>query len=201
MTAAETGTALPRPIAQSGSKAPGWWGMLCLIATEATLFAMLLFSYFYLRWHESAWPPDGIDYPQFNLIIPATVLLLTSSLPMWWAESGIRRGNRRRLQAGLIVAFVEAAVFIALELTEWAHLGYGPQKDSYASLFFTITGIHLTHVSGALGMNLYLQARAWRGHFSARRYLAVENVALYWHFVDVVWVAIFSTLYISPFIR
>ena len=201
MSAAGVRASLPPARPLSGHRATGWWGMLCLIGTEGALFTMLLFSYFYLRWHTPTWPPDGIKKPEFSLIVPATVLLLTSSLPVWWAESGIRKGSQMRLRLGFFIAFVEAAAFVGLELYEWTHLGYMPSKDAYASLYFTITGIHLSHVSIAIVMNGYIQLRAWLGHFNQDRRLAVENVSLYWHFVDVVWVAIFTALYISPYFQ
>jgi cytochrome c oxidase subunit 3 len=200
MTLLESGMPVQPALPVSGSRAPAWWGMLCLIATEATLFVMLIFSYFYLRWGASQWPPVGIHRPEFTLIIPATVLLLGSSLPVIWAESGIRRGDQQMLRMGFAVAWLMAAIFILIELWEWKHLGFGPQSNAYGSIFFTITGLHLAHVSVALLMGAYIQLRAWRGHFDAQRHLAVENVALYWHFVDVVWIFVFATVYLSPYV-
>jgi cytochrome c oxidase subunit III len=201
MTLLSSGTTLPAPQPLAGVRAPAWWGMLCLIATEATLFILLIFSYFYLRWHTAQWPPPGVPLPEFTLIVPATVLLLGSSAPMVWAEAAIRRGRQGGLRLGLLIAWLLAAAFIAIELWEWVHLGFGPQSSQYASLFFTITGIHLAHVTVALLMNAYVQLRAWLGHFDGRHYLAVENVGLYWHFVDAVWVFVFCTIYISPYVR
>jgi heme/copper-type cytochrome/quinol oxidase subunit 3 len=201
MTVLETGATVPPVQPASGTRAPAWWGMLCLIATEATLFVILIFGYFYLRWGASEWPPRGTPLPEFTLIIPATVLLLGSSVPIVWAERGIRRGNLRQLRLGLLAAWLMAAVFVALELWEWTHLGFGPQSSQYASMFFTITGLHLAHVTIALLMNAYIQLRAWRRHFDSRRFLAVENVGLYWHFVDIVWIFVFSTVYVSPYVK
>jgi heme/copper-type cytochrome/quinol oxidase subunit 3 len=68
-------------------------------------------------------------------------------------------------------------------------------------MFFTITGLHITHVGIALLMGAYIQLRAWRNHFDARHTLAVETVSLYWHFVDVVWIFVFTTVYVSPYVR
>jgi cytochrome c oxidase subunit 3 len=199
MTVLETGARLPPAEPVSGTGAPAWWGMLCLIATEATLFVILFFSYFYLRWSAPQWPPAGTPLPEFTLIIPATLLLLGSSLPVLWAEHGIRRGRQEVLRLGLLIAWVMAATFIGLELWEWTHLGFGPQSSQYASIFFTVTGLHLAHVTAALVMSAFIQLRAWRGHFDSRRFLAVENVGMYWHFVDVVWVFVFATVYVSPY--
>ncbi len=193
--------AYPRPEPLAGEHATAWWGMVALIATEGTLFVMLVFAYFYLRWQSTTWPQDGIAKPSFDYIIPATILLLGSSGPVVWAERSIHRNRQTALRAGFAIAWVMAIAFMALELWEWAHLGYGPTKDAYASLFFTITGLHLAHLTVALLMSIYIQARAWLGHFDSKHYLAVENVSLYWHFVDAVWVVVFSTLYISPFIK
>lgn len=201
MTLLSTGATLPPPQPVSASRAPAWWGMWSLIATEGTLFVILIFGYFYLRWTSPRWPPDGIPLPSFTVIIPATVILLASSGPMVWAEAGIRRGSQARLRLGLFAAWLMALCFMALELWEWTHLSFVPQTNQYASLYFTITGLHLAHVTVAILMNTYIQLRAWLGHFDSRHLLAVENVGLYWHFVDVVWVFVFSTIYISPYIR
>ncbi len=201
MTAANVPLALGEPEELSGSHATAWWGMLALIATEATLFVLLICSYFYLRWQSPRWPPEGIPLPEFTYIIPATVLLLGSSLPVAWGEWGIRHDRQGALRIGFLVAWLMACAFMALELWEWTHLSFGPQRNAYGSLFFTITGFHLAHLSVALCLSAYVQVRAWLGHFDARHTLAVENVSLYWHFVDAVWVAVFLTVYISPFIH
>ncbi len=199
-TAGTTGLIAPRPEPLSGSRASAWWGMLALIATEATLFVFLIFSYFYLRWESPRWPPDGIALPEFTYILPATVLLLGSSLPVIWAERGIRHGRQMPLRLGFGIAWLMAITFMGLELWEWTHLGYGPQRNAYASMFFTITGLHLAHLTVALLLSLYIQARAWLGQFDAAHTLAVENVSLYWHFVDAVWIVIFSVLYLSTYL-
>lgn len=197
----EASAPFSRPESYSGTNATAWWGMVSLIATEGTLFGILVFSYFYLRWQSPVWPQDGIAMPAFRYIIPATILLLGSSGPVIWGEQRIHHGDQRSLRLGFLIAWIMAACFMALELWEWFHLGYGPDKDAYASLFFTITGLHLLHLTVALCMSIYIQVRAWLGQFDAHHYLAVENVSLYWHFVDAVWVVVFSTLYISPFIK
>jgi cytochrome c oxidase subunit III len=201
MTVFETGSALPAPKPLSGERSPAWWGMVCLIATEATLFAMLLFSYFFVRWGAAYWPPPGTPLPELRTIIPATILLLGSSIPMVWADRSIRRGRQQALRLGLALAWVMAAIFVLLEMREWGHLGFGPRSSVYASMFFTITGLHLTHVTIALLMGAYIQLRAWRRHFDSQHFLAIENVSLYWHFVDVVWVFVFLTVYLSPYVR
>jgi heme/copper-type cytochrome/quinol oxidase subunit 3 len=185
------------PVNPATRRNPGWWVMVLVIATEAMLFAYLLFGYYYL-WSMAArpWPPDGA--PRLTLAAPNTVLLLASSATMWWAERGIRHGAPRRLKIGLLATFALGAVFLAIQGVEYSRETFGPRSHAYGSMFYTITGFHGAHVAVGLLMNVVVQVRAWLGHFSAERHLAVTNAAMYWHFVDAVWLAVFATFYIAP---
>jgi cytochrome c oxidase subunit III len=184
-----------------GGHAPGWWGMVLVIFTEATFFAILLTSYLYLRFQSSpVWPPDGIKEPELGLVLVMTPILLLSSAPMHWAETGIRQGRQGRLRLGLALTFVMGATFLGLQALEYTKTleEFTPRTDAYGSLLFTITGFHGIHVAVGLLMNLWLQVHAWKGRFTRARHLAVQNVAMYWHFVDAVWVFILVTIYLSP---
>jgi heme/copper-type cytochrome/quinol oxidase subunit 3 len=184
-------------VERKSTYAVGAWGMMLAIATEAALFAYLLFSYFYLAsMAHGPWPPHGA--PELRLALPNTVILLLSSATMWWAESGIRRGAQGRLRWGLLLTFVLGAIFLGIQGVEYGSQHFTLRTDAYGSLFYTITGFHGAHVFAGLLMNGVVQARAWLGHFTAERHLAVTNVAWYWHFVDVVWLAVFTSLYLSP---
>lgn len=184
------------PVGLRESHTSGWWGMLLVIATEASFFAYLLFSYFYLASMAGSWPPHGA--PELRIAGPNTIILVASSLAMWWGESGIRRGNQGRLRIGLLLTLVLGVVFLSLQAVEYRGLPFTPQSNAYGSLFYTITGFHGAHVAAGLLMNVVVQLRAWLGHFTADQHLAVSNVALYWHFVDVVWLVVFTSLYLSP---
>lgn len=194
-----TTAAIPRnlPVDPEGPSATGAWGMILLIATEAALFIYLLFSYFYLgSMARGAWPPSGT--PELKLALPNTLILLTSSGTMWWAESGIRAGKQGRLRIGLLVTLALGIVFLAIQLVEYKGRPFSPQTGAYGSLFYTITGFHGAHVALGLLMLLFVSWRALLGHFSGERHLAVTNVSWYWHFVDLVWLAVFTSLYLSP---
>ena len=190
------------PHTTEGSKSFGWWGMVWLIVTEATLFASLLASYFYLRFrHGVEWPPDGLPTPELELPIVMSAILLSSSIPVHVAEAGIKKGKTAVLRWGLAIGFLLGATFfvltVAVEWPETLH-HFSPRTNVYRSLFFTITGFHAAHVLVGLGMNLWTQFRAGQGAFDAERHTTVQNFTMYWHFVDVVWIFVFMTLYLSP---
>jgi heme/copper-type cytochrome/quinol oxidase subunit 3 len=194
------GEVLPQHAA--GPRAFGWWGMVWLIATEATLFALLIASYFYLRFRNGpAWPPEGIHPPELALPLVMTAILWSSSIPVHLAEQAIKRGDQRRLRRGLAAGFVLGAAFLVITLAvEWPETlhEFTPRTNAYGSMFFTITGFHATHVLVGLAVSLWTQARARQGAFDTERHLSVQNFAMYWHFVDLVWLFVLLSLYISP---
>jgi cytochrome c oxidase subunit I+III len=185
------------PINPGARRNPGWWAMVLIIATEAMLFAYLLFAYFYL-WSmaNTPWPPGGP--PELKLVVPNTIVLLVSSGTMWWAESGIRQGSQLRLRIGMLLTLLLGIAFLIVQAIEYSKKDFALQTNAYSSLFFTITGFHGAHVFVGLLFNVVVQLRAWLRHFTAERHLAVTNAALYWHFVDVVWLVVFTSLYLVP---
>jgi heme/copper-type cytochrome/quinol oxidase subunit 3 len=183
------------------SASNGWWGMVLFIATEATLFACLLASYFYIRFKTSnGWPPDGISDPKLLRAIVMTALLAASSLFVYAAEAGIRRGNQRRLVLGLAIGFGLGLAFLGLQIWETVVVAreFTPRTNAYGSLVFTITGAHSAHLIVGLLLLAWIQVRAWFRAYSARRHLGVQMAAVYWHFVVAVQLAIFFCLYLTP---
>jgi heme/copper-type cytochrome/quinol oxidase subunit 3 len=187
------------PINPAERRNPGWWAMVLIVVTEAMLFAYLLFAYFYLgSMANTPWPPGGP--PALKLVVPNTIILLVSSGTMWWAESGIRAGSQMRLRLGMLITLLLGAAFLLIQGIEYSKKDFALQSNAYGSLFFTITGFHGAHVFVGLLFNIVVQLRAWLGHFTAERHLAVTNVAMYWHFVDAVWLVVFVSLYLTPHI-
>jgi cytochrome c oxidase subunit 3 len=189
----------PLPIGSKGRLSSGWWGMVTVIATEASLFSYLFFSYYYLAAQaHGPWPPDGP--PSLAIAIPGTVLLIVGSLTMAWGEHGIRRGGRGRLTAGIVATLVVGVVFLALQVVEWKKRGKNAASDLYDSLYFTITGFHMAHVAIGLVMLAVLGVWTALGYFGQRRHSAVSIGVIYWHFVTVVWLFVFFTFYVMPFL-
>jgi heme/copper-type cytochrome/quinol oxidase subunit 3 len=187
------------PVGSKGRLSSGWWGMLVLIATEAALFAYLLFSYYYVAAQVGgAWPPGGA--PKLTLAIAGTIVLLVGSVTMWWGEDGIRKGRRGQLLIGLGASILLALAFIALEGTEWTRKGFSLTSNVYGSLYFTITGFHLLHVIVGVLMLAMLFVWSLLNYFGARRHSTVSIAVMYWHFVTAVWVAVFFTFYLTPYL-
>ena len=188
------------PAAQAG-RPLGWWGMVSLVVTEATIFAGLLSSYFFLRATSPAWPQGGIDAPELGRISVFTVVLLASSVPLIWAESAVRRDRQGQVRVALFSSFILGAVFLVNQILEYRGLGFGPRDNAYGSIFYATTGLHGAHVAIGLLMNVVVQAKARLGRLGPDRHLTLSVFALYWHFVDVVWIFVFSSLYLSPHLR
>jgi heme/copper-type cytochrome/quinol oxidase subunit 3 len=190
----------PLPVGSAGRRSSGWWGMLTLVVTEASLFAYLLFSYFYLASQaQGTWLPT--DTPSLKLALPNTIILIASSFVLWWGERGIRRGQRMRLLVATGVTLVMGIVFATLQVMEWHNKPFSISDHAYGSLYYTVTGFHMAHVLGGLLILAALLLWAALGHFDERRHAAVSIGAIYWHFVDIVWLAVFSTFYLYPYLR
>jgi heme/copper-type cytochrome/quinol oxidase subunit 3 len=173
--------------------------MVGVVTTEACFFAFLLFSYFYLAsMSVNPWPAD---VPKLGLPLINTGILLLSSVVAWWGTRGIERGNAGRLRFGMAGALVLGILFLVLQGVEYSREKLSFTHDAYGSLFYTITGFHGAHVFVGLIMLAVVLVRALRGHFGEARHEAVTNATLYWHFVDAVWLAVFTSLYITPHLR
>jgi heme/copper-type cytochrome/quinol oxidase subunit 3 len=187
------------PVGAMDTRASGWWAMIFMVFTEASLFTYLLFSYYYLavQPHAAGTFPQG-GTPSLTLALPNTLILLASSVAVGWAQLGIEHGSRWRLVTGLGVGALLGLIFLVIQYFEWAEKPYGLASSPYASLYFTITGFHMAHVVVGFAMLLALTWWSWRGFFNARRFAHIHIGALYWHFVDAVWLAVFFTFYITP---
>jgi cytochrome c oxidase subunit 3 len=175
-------------------------GMLLFIGSELMFFAGLFAAYFNARAAAPQWPPEGADFINpFWLPIIVTIILVSSSFTMQWAVWRIRAGDRTGMIRGLAVTLVLGVIFLGLQAYDYFDLlsehGFGINSGIYGTLFYTLTGFHGAHVfGGVIGISVVL-LRGVAGQFSARHHIAVEAVSAYWHFVDVVWIALVTTIY------
>jgi heme/copper-type cytochrome/quinol oxidase subunit 3 len=187
---------LDRP---TGSRANGWWGMLLLIATEATLFGVLIASYFYIRFRSPHWPPAGVEDPKLVRPLLNNGVLLVSGLPMLVAERAAVRGRQVLLKLSLLASFALGLAYFLLQLDSfrdsWRTLR--PSDNAYASLVYTLVGAHWIHVGAGLLLLGWVLGRSFLGHFGPERNVPVQIAALYWYFVTLLAVLVVLTT-LSP---
>jgi cytochrome c oxidase subunit III len=186
------------PALINGRDAPIWWGIVGLILIECVVFSALIISYFYLGFMNTEWPLAGVENPDLLLPSIGTAAILASSLSMYIADKGIKKNKVQRLKWGLVVSVLFAAVFLALKAYEYSDKGYRWDSHAYGSIVWVIIFFHSAHVV-SLGLKTVVVATlSWRGFFTKENRIAVTVNGFYWHFVVLVWIPLFATLYLSP---
>jgi len=175
---------------------PQLLGMLLFIISEIMVFGAFFTAYFFIRVVDAnPWPAAGTELPKliagFN-----TAILLSSSITLHWALESVKRGNRTGLKAGMLATFVLGATFLFVQINEYVHIGFAPSNSAQASVFFGLTGLHGAHVFIGLVLLAMVNVRAFRGHYSPEQHRGVEVPGIYWHFVDVMWVIVYSSVYL-----
>lgn len=174
------------------------FGMGLFIFSEVMLFASFFTAYFFIRVVQGQpWMPEGQELP-VAVAGANSVILLSSSLTMHWALEGIKNNNRQALKTGLLLTVLLGATFLGVQISEYAHLGFLPKDSAQASAFFSLTGLHGAHVAVGLIILLVVTRRAFKGHYGPEKdkHWGVEIPGVYWHFVDVMWIFVFSSLYL-----
>jgi len=188
----------PPPANQSSRVEAQVLGMLLFIISEVMLFGAFFTAYFFVRVvaDNGDWfPIDGKELPKVIAGIN-TAVLVSSSFTMHWALEGARRGNRRAMQVGLVSTLALGITFLSVQINEYVHIGFAPSDFAQASVFYGLTGLHGAHVFVGLTLLAFATTRAFRGHFSPKEHRGVEVPGIYWHFVDVMWIIVYTTVYL-----
>ena len=171
-------------------------GMLLFIISEIMLFGAFFTAYFFIRVvGEANWPAQGEELP-VAIAGVNTAILLSSSFTMHWALEGARNENRRAMKMGLLTTALLGLTFLLIQVNEYVHLGFAPHDNAQGAIFYGLTGLHGAHVFVGLSLLTFATVRAFRGHFTAKEHRGVEVPGIYWHFVDVMWIFVYSTLYL-----
>jgi cytochrome c oxidase subunit III len=171
-------------------------GMLLFIISEIMLFGAFFTAYFFIRVvGEADWPAQGEELP-VAIAGVNTAILLSSSFTMHWALEGARNENRRAMKIGLLTTALLGLTFLTIQVNEYVHLGFAPHDNAQGTIFYGLTGLHGAHVFVGLSLLTFATVRAFRGHFTAKEHRGVEVPGIYWHFVDVMWIFVYSTLYL-----
>jgi cytochrome c oxidase subunit III len=174
-------------------------GILLFIVSEVMLFGAFFAAYFFIRVvaNEGPWPPDEFELPVAVAGVN-TAILVTSSVTVHWALESVRRNQRRGLIMGLAATWLLGFTFLFIQINEYVHIGFSARDGSFGTIFYGLTGLHGAHVFVGLLLLTFANIRAWRGHFGpkAKDHLGVEVPGIYWHFVDVMWIIVYTTIYI-----
>jgi cytochrome c oxidase subunit III len=171
-------------------------GMLLFIISEVMVFGAFFTAYFFIRVVGGAeWPAEGTELP-VAIAGVNTCILVSSSLTMHWALESAKSDNRWGLQAGIVTTFLLGATFLFVQINEYIHVGFSPQDSAQGTIFYGLTGLHGAHVFIGLTLLAMVVIRSFRGHFSSQGYLGVEVPGIYWHFVDVMWIIVYTTIYV-----
>jgi cytochrome c oxidase subunit 3 len=202
MAVADTAALQERPAEEHhkpGGISSSLLGMVLFIASEVMFFGGLFGAYFTIRSAAPEWPPPETPHLSAAYAAVLTAILVTSSVTMQLGVWAIRKNEQRRLLLFLAVSLVLGLIFLCLQAYEYANLieeGMTLSSGVFGSTFYTLTGFHGAHVAGGAAFILIVLLRARSGQFTARYHDTVEMASYYWHFVDVVWLGLFSTIYL-----
>jgi heme/copper-type cytochrome/quinol oxidase subunit 3 len=174
--------------------------MLLFLASEAAFFGVLIMSYLYYYPSYAAGPNAGTALDPL-LTSVFTAALLASSFTFWRAQRSLDQGRQGGLRIWLLATIALGALFLGGQLWEYSQLlreNITISNSLFGTTFYTLTGVHGLHVLSGLLVLLILLGLALAGQLTPRRSIAVAAVELYWHFVDVVWIAIFAIVYVWP---
>jgi cytochrome c oxidase subunit 3/cytochrome o ubiquinol oxidase subunit 3 len=175
--------------------------MWAFLGSECLLFGALISTYFLYRGRSPVGTPQPKDIYDIPYTSVSSFVLLMSSLTMVLALAAIQRGDHRRLRVWLLATALLGSSFIAgqvYEFTSFIREGLTIKTNLFGSSFFVLTGFHGVHVTLGIVMLLSLWAMSMRGKLPQERAEVVEIAGLYWHFVDVVWIVIFTVIYLIP---
>jgi cytochrome c oxidase subunit III len=171
-------------------------GMLLFIISEVMIFGAFFTAYFFIRVvNPDPWPAAGTKLPEAVAGIN-TAILLSSSLTIHWALTSIKKGNRFGLKAGMATTFLLGFTFLVVQINEYIHIGFAGHDSAQATVFYSLTGLHGAHVFIGLCLLLMVTIRSFKGHFSEEEHRGMEVPGIYWHFVDIMWIVVYTTVYV-----
>jgi cytochrome c oxidase subunit 3 len=186
----------PPPANRSSRVDPQLLGMLLFIISEVMIFGAFFTAYFFIRIAQGdPWPATGTKLP-VTVAFVNTLVLVSSSFTMHWTQESIKKGNRFGLKAGIVTTFLLGATFLFVQINEYANIGFAPQDHAQQTIFYSLTGLHGAHVTVGLILLLLVTIRSFRGHFTPEEHRGVEVPGIYWHFVDIMWIVVFTTVYV-----
>lgn len=175
--------------------APILFGTILFLASELLFFGGLFGAYFALRAETSPWPPRVVVL-EAAVAATATALLVLSSFTFHLGLVAARRERPSGVRVWVVVTIVLGAVFLSLQMYDWLRLPFEVSSNAYGTMYYAMTGLHGLHVVAGLVLMIVALARLAQGAYRGGRVDGLHAVGYYWHFVDIVWVALFTTLFL-----
>jgi cytochrome c oxidase subunit 3 len=186
----------PPPAHRSSRVDHATLGMLLFIISEVMIFGAFFTAYFFIRVVAHAhWPAQGTELPKIVALFN-TFILMSSSFTLHWALEALKAGNRWGLKVGMVSTFLLGLTFLFVQINEYVHVGFSPADHAQGSIFYGLTGLHGAHVTIGLILLAMVTVRSFRGHYSPEAHRGMEVPGIYWHFVDAMWIVVFTTVYI-----
>jgi cytochrome c oxidase subunit III len=183
------------PIARRREVSPILFGTVLFLASELLFFGGLFAAYFTLRARTSPWPPPDADL-DVALATVGTAILAISSFTMQRGVARGREGEIGRLRWWTLATMALGVIFLGIQLFDWNSLDFGISSHAYGTLFYAMTGFHGLHVLAGVVLMVVVLGRSVQGAYRDGQIDGAEAVAYYWHFVDVVWIALYATLFL-----
>lgn len=188
------------------TRSPLWWGNLVLLLIETAMFGILVASYFYVRINFDEWPPPRVDrgvhildpYPGLVAATANMALLLVSILTMWLLDRAARRVDLKRVRLWISVDLLVVFGCIVLRAFEFPALKFKWNDNAYASVAWTLLGMHLLHLIVAAGETFLLAVWVWRRGLDEKHAMDTSVTAVYWYWIVAVWVPIYVIIYWVP---
>lgn len=181
-----------------GSRTLTFWGTLGIVVIEGTVFALAVAAYFFLVTRTSDWPPDGVAPPDLRWGTVNTLLLLTSLVPNELARRAAEEVDLGRVRLWMVACLVWALAFNLVRILEFADLNVMWNRDAYGSIVWLLLGLHTTHIVTDFLDSSVLAALMFIGPVEERRFVDVEENAVYWYFVVLAWLPIYGVIYWAP---
>jgi cytochrome c oxidase subunit III len=173
-------------------------GFLFFLISDSIFFGSLIFAYLYLRNSVGTWPPPGVERPDVYLAALNSIVLFGSGVTMHFATDALKHGARSRFVSFMLPTIALGTLFVLGQVYEYVHILPVTKytATTFGATFYTLTGMHGFHVSVGVVFLITVLIQTLRGTYTTQRHFGLTAATLYWHFVDIIWVALFFLFYI-----
>lgn len=180
------------------SQAPLWWGQVCIVAIEGTMFSILMAAYLYVRLRMDVWPPPGDQFPHLLLPTLGLIPLIASAVASYWASKAAKKDDRRGMIWGMAWNLILATVFFVMRLVEWRSLNFNWKADAQGSYVWAFLGLHSFDYIADAAMTLVLLIIILSGRYGEKQRLGVHVDSVVWYFIVAIWIPIYVVIYWGP---